>query len=206
MNVRVGGFYRLPRKAELAALADSLRGSARSRGSWSAWTAGLDFPSFEHDYEFVALRHETEYPMNEGRLVSGRGLDIAMDEFLAHFEEYQVPYSNALQCRHKGSGAYFVGPLSRWNLNADQLRPSSRTRPRDGHRVAVPEPLCRASSSAALETVYAVEEALRIIEAYEPPGCAVRRREQPAPARANGSPRPRAASSTTATRRMRTGW
>ncbi len=64
--------------------------------------------------------------MNEGRLVSGHGLDIAMDEFLDHFEEYQVPYSNALQCRHKGSGAYFVGPLARWNLNADHAPPSIR--------------------------------------------------------------------------------
>ena len=58
--------------------------------------------------------------MNEGRLVSSRGLDIAMDQFAEQFEEYQVPYSNALQCRRKGGGAYFVGPLARWNLSADQ--------------------------------------------------------------------------------------
>ena len=107
--------------------------------------------------------------MNEGRLVSSRGLDIAMDEFLAHFEEYQVPYSNALQCRHKGSGAYFVGPLSRWNLNADHAPPEIQALARETG-IAWP---CRNPYVSivvrAIETVYAVEEALRIIEAYEPP-------------------------------------
>ncbi len=34
-----------------------------------------------------------------------------------------MPYSNALQCRRKGGGAYFVGPLARWNLNADRAMP-----------------------------------------------------------------------------------
>ena len=48
-----------------------------------------------------------------------------MDEFPEHFEEYQVPYSNALQCRRRGGGAYFVGPLARWNINADRRRPRS---------------------------------------------------------------------------------
>ena len=34
-----------------------------------------------------------------------------------------MPYSNALQCRRRGGGAYFVGPLARWNINADRATP-----------------------------------------------------------------------------------
>ncbi len=87
--------------------------------------------------------------MNEGRLVSNRGLDIAMDQFPEQFEEYQVPYSNALQCRRKGGGAYFVGPLARWNLCADQAGDRGPTaRPRDRHRLALPQPLCQHRRSA----------------------------------------------------------
>ena len=112
-----------PPQVELASLAEQLKQVQQIARDLVRWTASLDFPPFEHDYEFVALRHESEYPMNEGRLVSNRGLDIAMDEFPDHFEEYQVPYSNALQCRRKGGGAYFVGPLARWNLCADQAGP-----------------------------------------------------------------------------------
>jgi len=36
-----------------------------------------DFPDRERDYTFVTLKHPNEYPFNEGRIVSNRGLDIA---------------------------------------------------------------------------------------------------------------------------------
>lgn len=40
--------------------------------------------------------------MNEGRLVSSRGRDIAIDGFEAHFIEYQEAHSTALYCRNQG--------------------------------------------------------------------------------------------------------
>ncbi len=123
VNVRLGGFYRVPSRKEMVALAEQLKGVVEIARKLVRWTSNLDIPQFEHNYEFVAMRHESEYPMNAGRVVSSRGLDITMDEFPAHFEEYQVPYSNALQCRRTGGGAYFVGPLARWNLNADRAMP-----------------------------------------------------------------------------------
>ena len=131
INVRLGGFYRSPGKSDLAKLAEQLKSVQEITRDLVRWTARLDFPPFEHDYEFVALRHESEYPMNEGRLLSNRGLDIAMDKFAEHFEEYQVPYSNALQCRRQGGGAYFVGPLARWNLCAEQAGLEIRQLARD---------------------------------------------------------------------------
>ena len=191
INVRVGGFYRLPSREELARLGEQLKGGRDFARQTVRWAAGLDFPPVEHDYEFVALRHPGEYPMNEGRLVSNRGLDIGMGEFPDHFEEYQVPYSNALQCWRKpggrgqrsevsgqksdapsptsGEGAYYVGPLARWNLNFDRA-PATVRQAADETGIAWP---CRnpyASIVArGLEVLYAIEEALRIIADYEPP-------------------------------------
>ncbi len=166
INVRLGGFYRSPGKSDLANLAEQLRRSQDITRDLVRWTASLDFPPFEHDYEFVALRHESEYPMNDGRLVSNRGLDIAMDDFPEQFEEYQVPYSNALQCRRKGGGAYFVGPLARWNLCADEAGTEIQQLARETG-IAWP---CRnpyvSIVARALETAYAVDEALRLIAAY----------------------------------------
>jgi sulfhydrogenase subunit alpha len=169
INVRLGGFYRSPTKSQLASLAERLKSVAKFTRDLVRWTASLDFPVLEHDYEFVALAHATEYPMNEGRLVSNRGMDIAMHEFPEQFEEYQVPYSNALQCRRKGGGAYFVGPLARWNLCADQAGPEIQQLARE---TGISWP-CRnpyvSIVARALETAYAVDEALRLIEAYEIP-------------------------------------
>jgi len=169
INVKLGGFYRIPGKSELTALAEQLKQVRDIARELVRWTAGLDFPLREHDYEFVALRHEMDYPMNEGRLVSSRGLDLAMDEFPEQFEEYQVPYSNALQCRRRAGGAYFVGPLARWNINADRATPEVRELARETG-IAWP---CKNPYIGivvrALETVYAVEEAIRLIESHEPP-------------------------------------
>ena len=169
INVRLGGVYRAPGKLELAALAEQLKAAQEITRDLVRWTARLDFPPLEHDYEFVALRHESEYPMNEGRLVSNRGLDITMDQFPDEFEEYQVPYSNALQCRRKGGGAYFVGPLARWNLCADQAGTEIQQLARE---TEITWPCCNPYISIvvrALETAYAVDEALRLIAAYEIP-------------------------------------
>jgi coenzyme F420-reducing hydrogenase alpha subunit len=173
INVRVGGFYRAPSREELTALVDELKQARDEALETVRWSASLPFPDFEDDYEFVALRHSDEYPMNEGRLVSNRGLDIASEEFPDHFEEYQVPHSNALQARRLGAGpnreAYFVGPLARWNLNADR----ASTLVRDAAKATgLPFPSRNPFVSIvarSLEVLLAFDEALRLIEEYEPP-------------------------------------
>src|SRR5258708_3701724 len=87
------------------------------------WVATLPFQDFEQDYEFVALRHPDEYPFNEGRLVSNKGLDIAVRDYDNTFAEEHVKHSNALHSTTRGRGAYYVGPLARFNLNFDRLSP-----------------------------------------------------------------------------------
>ncbi len=116
INVRLGGFYRAPRVDEMAVLVEELKWARDAALETVRWSATLPFPDFEDDYEFVALRHPNEYPMNEGRLVSSRGLDIAAEEFPDHFEEYQVPHSNALQSRRRTPPARMAAPTSwgRW--------------------------------------------------------------------------------------------
>lgn len=169
INVRVGGFYRAPRRDEMQALAAQLREGRDLAFDLVRWTASFEFPPTDHDYEFVALRDESKYPMNEGRVVSSRGLNVPASEFLEHFEEYQVPYSNALQCRRKSGGAYFVGPLARWNLNFTQVTPDVLAL---AHETGIVWP-CRNPYVSivvrALEVAYAVDEALRLIAAYEEP-------------------------------------
>jgi sulfhydrogenase subunit alpha len=173
VNVRVGGFYRVPAKQEFNSLAEKLKWGRDAALETVQWTAQLAFPEFEQDYEFVALRHPGEYPFNEGRLVSNLGLDIAVREYEDHFVEEHVPYSNALHSIHKGRGAYFVGPLARYNLNFDRLSPLSQ----EAARNAGLEQQCRNPFKSiivrSVEILYAFDEALRIIEAYEKP-------EQPA--------------------------
>src|SRR5437764_287878 len=72
VNVRVGGFYRAPRRDELARLLPDLRAALDEAELSLDWLASFEYPELSRDYELVALRHPDEYPMNEGRLVSTR--------------------------------------------------------------------------------------------------------------------------------------
>jgi sulfhydrogenase subunit alpha len=169
VNVRVGGFYKVPAKQALGQLAEQLQWGRDAALATVRWAAHLPFPDFEQDYEFVALQHPDEYPMNEGRLVSNRGLDIAVQDYEKRFVEQHVPYSNALHSTLVERGAYFVGPLARYNLNFEKLSPLAQEAARD----AGLGPHCRNPFQSiivrSLEILYAFDEALRIIDQYEMP-------------------------------------
>ncbi|HJX62284.1 MAG TPA: Ni/Fe hydrogenase subunit alpha [Dehalococcoidia bacterium] len=169
INVCVGGFYKVPLKKELLPFVEKLKWARDASLETVRWTATLAFPDFEQDYEFVALRHPDEYAITEGRLVSNKGLDIAISEFEEHSIEEHIPYSNALHSRLKERGAYFVGPLARYNLNFDKLPPIAQQVARD---VGL-GPVClnpfKSIIVRMVETVFACDEAIRIIEQYEMP-------------------------------------
>ena len=169
INVRVGGFYRAPVKSDLVRLAERLKWARDAALETVRWVAEFPFPDFEQDYEFVALRHTDEYPFNDGRLVSNKGLDISVREYDQHFVEEQVPHSNALHSVHQTGGAYFVGPMARYNLNFDKLAPMVQ----EAARAAGLGPRCgnpfKSIIVRAVEVLHACDEALRIIDAYEAP-------------------------------------
>ncbi|HCU23510.1 MAG TPA: Ni/Fe hydrogenase subunit alpha, partial [Deltaproteobacteria bacterium] len=169
INVKVGGFYRAPTSQELKTLVEPLIWAQGAAVETLQWAAQFKFPDFEQDYEFVSLRHPKEYPFNEGRIVSNKGLDISAEEFENYFEEEQVSYSNALHCRLKTRGSYFVGPLARYNLNFDKLPPFVQEA---AHSIGLGPVLKNPFQSIlarSLEVLYACNEALRIIENYRPP-------------------------------------
>lgn len=170
INVRVGGFHRAPRKRELAPLAEKLKWAREAALATARWVAAFDFPERERDYAFVALKHATEYPFNEGRIVSNRGLDISADDYDAHFEESHVAHSTALHSRmKKDGGAYLTGPLARFNMNFAQLSPLAReTALEIGLGETCRNPY-RSIMVRAIETLYACDEALRLIANYEEP-------------------------------------
>jgi sulfhydrogenase subunit alpha len=169
INARIGGFYRAPTRSELAPIAEQLKRARDQAIATLRWTADFPFPELVRDYEFVALRHPAEYPMNTGRIVSSAGLDIAVADYETEFIERQVPHSTALHSALKQRGVYLVGPMARYALNRDRLPAEIRAL---AEEVGL-EPVCRNPFRSILvrgiEVVYACEEALRLIAAYEPP-------------------------------------
>ena len=173
INVRVGGFYQAPARGELAPLAGPLERGARGRALETVrWVAGFDFPEFERDYEFVALRGPASYPIERGphRLERAAWTSPPRD-FDEHFVEEQVPHSNALHAPAGGRRAA-ISP-GRWPGTRSTLERLSPLAARGrGARPGSARPAATRSAAswcAAVEMVYAFEEALRLIDAYEAP-------------------------------------
>jgi coenzyme F420-reducing hydrogenase alpha subunit len=169
INVRVGGFYKVPSKSELAPLAERLEWARDAALETVRWVAAFPFPDFEQEYEFVALNHPDEYPFNQGRIVSNKGLDIDAHEYDGNFVEEQVQWSNALHSTIKGRGAYFCGPMARFNLNFEKLRPIAKQAAADAGIAGV---CCNPFKSIivrSVEVLDACDEALAIIDDYEMP-------------------------------------
>jgi coenzyme F420-reducing hydrogenase alpha subunit len=169
VNVRVGGFYRAPTRAELQTVAEQLERAREAALETVRWTSTLPFPDFEHDHELVALQVDGEYPIDRGRIVSTGGLDIAPAAWDDWFAEEPVAHSNALHSRIRGRGAYLAGPLARFNLNFDMLSAVAS----EAALAAGVGPTCRNPFQSivvrSVEILYACDEALRIIAEYEPP-------------------------------------
>ncbi len=169
VGVRIGGFHQAPSRTELEDLGDALRPARGEAEALLQWFASLPVPRRPQEIELVALHHPDEYPMSEGRIVSTRGLSVEPDAFDEAFEESQVPHSTALHCRLRERGAYQVGPLARLLLNRDHLSPAARAAC-DGLRDRFAQPDPAASVFArGIEVIQAIDEALSVIERYEPP-------------------------------------
>jgi coenzyme F420-reducing hydrogenase alpha subunit len=169
INVRIGGFYKVATRRELATMVEPLQRARDTALAMAKWVATFDFPDVSRDYELVALKHPDEYGLNEGRLVSNRGLDISAREYPDHFEEIHVAHSNALQARIRERGHYMVGPLARFALNFDQLTPGAKAAAREAGLSGPCTNPYRSIVVRAVEVVYACEEALRLIAGYAEP-------------------------------------
>ncbi|HVP76068.1 MAG TPA: nickel-dependent hydrogenase large subunit [Gaiellaceae bacterium] len=170
INVKVGGWYKTPSRAQLEALVPDLEWAKAASLEAVRVVAGLEFPELEQDYEFVALDAAGEYPIDRGnRLVSTVGLDIPISEFFDHVVEEHVEHSNALHARLRERGSYLVGPLARYALHRGLLSPDALAAADEVGLDAVVRNPFRSIVVRAVELVHACDEALRLIAAYEEP-------------------------------------
>jgi sulfhydrogenase subunit alpha len=167
VNVRVGGFHRAPRRAELTPLIDALLEGLKDALATVRWTAGFDYPEFENDYEFVSLRPSNGYPMISDRLVSSGGLDAGIEDYDRYVKIMQVHYSTALQHIRRNGVPFAVGPLARFNLNSDRLLPLARRAAFENGLAAPCRNPFKSILARAVEMVHACETALELLTRSE---------------------------------------
>jgi coenzyme F420-reducing hydrogenase alpha subunit len=170
VSVRVGGWTRAPRRQQLLAMRPALEEGLRLARATVDVALGLTPPEFEREPRLVALHHPTEYPMNEGHIVSNDGLALAPQAWGEAFHEVQVPWSNALQARGSDDLPYLLGPAARLVLDHDQLHPLARQAlDASGALESIRRNPYRSIVARAIELVHATAEALEIVDGYVPP-------------------------------------
>ena len=168
INVRLGGFYSVPTRMEFKPIAEQLRGALDNALATVQWVSGFDFPDLELEHEFLALTAAGSYPIENGAIARSAGPSFPVAEFTEHVHESQVPYSTALHATLDG-GRHLTGPLARFSLNSSELSPvAAQAAANAGLSSECRNPF-RSIIVRAVEVVYAIEEALRIIADYQRP-------------------------------------
>ncbi|MGZ9934801.1 Ni/Fe hydrogenase subunit alpha [Streptomyces sp. NC-S4] len=185
VNVRLGGFHRAPTRAELRPLEERLRTALDDAWDTVRWVAGFEFPDAECEADLLALAEEDTYAIESGVptvLRYGGTLpphSFPLRDFTDHVAEEQVSHSTALHSRLDGR-RHLTGSLARWAVSGHLLSPLALQAAReaglgappsraDGGRGEVCRNPYRSILVRAVEVLYAVEEALRIIAEYERP-------------------------------------
>jgi sulfhydrogenase subunit alpha len=171
VNVRVGGFYRLPRREELRALGAELQACLPLALDLVRWMGSFTFPALQREPPFVALAPGGgTYPLMEGPLgctvpmpPSG-ATRIEAADWRAHFAEHHVARSNALHGRMADGRAYLVGPQARLALNFEALPADLRALAAEIGVAPVERNPFRSLLVRGLEVLWALQEGAALCE------------------------------------------
>ncbi len=170
VNVCVGGFYSWPEAKALKDLLPDLEWGLQTALETAKWSVTLPYPDLKIDYEFVALHHPDEYGVIEGDVLSSTGRKVSIADYENGYIEEHVQHSNALHSHTVDHNTYLVGPLARLNLNHEQLLPKAK---QALHESGIQLPLKNPYKSLfarAIELVHFYEEAIQLVNEYNPTG------------------------------------
>ncbi|WP_404362706.1 Ni/Fe hydrogenase subunit alpha [Marinobacter sp.] len=168
VGVRMGGFHRAPSVRDATALKVEIEDALQDAEDLVTWCAGITVPEQNHDMSLLSLREPETYPILTGDIACNSGQSFAVSEYDQHIVEDQVPGSTALFSLLDGQ-PYLVGPLARLNQNLDLLPESVRAQ---AVKTGIDWPsgnMFHSMTARSIEILYAMTEAIRILENYGEP-------------------------------------
>lgn len=169
VNLRLGGFHRVPAKADLRALLPTLEAALATALDTVAWVGSFDVPDIEHDLVQMSLTTPGRYPIEAGTVVTSDARAFDASSYLDNVIEHQLPHATALYATLADGTPFVLGPSSRFSLNADHL-PARAAEAALGVGLTRParNPF-RSIVVRAVEIVAAIEESIGLIDRYVMP-------------------------------------
>lgn len=158
-----GGFSHLPAEADLRNLQQSLQALAPDIDALVDLFAGLDFPDFERETIYLALKQQDAYACGDGFIASSNGDWWPIKRYQEVVSEFQIGHSTAKHAHHRRQ-PYMVGALARFNLNGDQLHPEARAAARRLGLDRVCHNPFMITKAQVVEIVHFYQESLRLLQ------------------------------------------
>lgn len=161
-----GGFSKLPTADQLKKLRETLVACEPDLIAVKNLVGALapKLPSFTRETEYVALTDKNEYALYDGMLGSSLGDTAPVSEYGSWTNEFLVPQSTAKYTRRKRD-SLMVGALARFNINHKQLTPKAVAVADELGLVAPCYNPYMNSVAQLVETVYMIEDSIRLIDA-----------------------------------------
>ncbi|WXG46418.1 MAG: Ni/Fe hydrogenase subunit alpha [Candidatus Atabeyarchaeum deiterrae] len=164
----LGGFSKLPSADALKRSKEQLQGIKKDAIDTVKLVAQLEIPDFERETEYVAIRGEKEYAINEGYLYSSKGIKVPEREYRKYISEVQSPHSNAKWSKVIGRESFQVGALARVNLNQDQLSDDSKTAIEENGFKFPTDNTFAINIAQAVEIIQSIDACINIIDEILP--------------------------------------
>ncbi|MBA7505156.1 Periplasmic [NiFeSe] hydrogenase large subunit [subsurface metagenome] len=159
----VGGFTKLPEISQLKVMQQRLAQAMDDLRETVKLFKGLKIPNFVRETEYIALKDPKEYAFISGDIASTDTGTAPIADYLSITNEFCVPQSTAKFSKHNRD-SYMVGALARFNNNYAQLSPEAQKAAEDLGLKAICHNPYMISVAQVVESIYAVEESLKIID------------------------------------------
>jgi len=125
MALAVGGMHAVPTEKQLRGLKQIMVDMRPDLEATVGLFAGVDWPDFERETEYMSIHDPQEYAFYAGDLVTSDGVSASPRDYLEAIKEKVVDHSTA---KHASCSRdeYMVGALARYNNNYDQLLPIAK--------------------------------------------------------------------------------
>ncbi|MBN2422580.1 Ni/Fe hydrogenase subunit alpha [Candidatus Woesearchaeota archaeon] len=160
----VGGFSKLPEKQKLDDLLERLREARPEMLAAFKLLTTLQIPEFERKTEYVSLQDNNEYAFYEGRIVSSGGINVEQRDYKTVFNESVKDTSSAKFVSTTSNMPFFVGSLSRVNINYDKLNDSAKHAVQEAGLIFPNYNPFMNNIAQAIELIHLTDECIKLLE------------------------------------------
>jgi len=161
-----GGFTKIPKKEDLTEIRQRLKQEKDDIWTTVSLFNSFKYPEVNRDTDLVAISSDEEYAVNEGRLKSVKGLNVAEEEYRKHIREGEVAHSNTKASTLNGKD-FLVGPLARVSLNHQKLSPDAKKAMKELNLQLPSNNPFMHIKARVVEVLYSLDECMRLIDALK---------------------------------------